>query len=175
MEYEIKDIPGFEGKYQATTNGDIFSLLSNKFLKLGDDTYGYETCNLHDKTYKVHKLIAKTFLENPENYIHIDHINRNRKDNRLCNLRYVSLSENQLNKAPYVKKPEHLKNIEVKKTTFKVTVRIKDKPTIYKSFKTLKEAQTFRDTILNEKKSQGWTASLSNAHHQMASHLACAT
>jgi hypothetical protein len=154
MDYEIKDIPGFEGKYQATTEGDIFSLLSNKFLKLGDDTYGYETCNLHEKTYKVHKLIAHTFLENPNNYIHIDHINRNRKDNKVSNLRYVSLSENQLNKAPYVKKPPHLRNITIKRTTFKVTLKFKDRAPIHKSFKTLQEAQTFRDAQITLKQSQ---------------------
>ena len=154
MEYEIKDIPGFEGRYQATTNGDIFSLLSNKFLSLGDDTYGYETCSLNRTTYKVHKLIAKTFLENPDNHTHIDHINRNRKDNRLSNLRYISISDNQLNKHPYVKKPDHLRNIAVKRTTFKVSIRTKNKPTIYKSFKNLEDAQKFRDVILAEKKFQ---------------------
>ena len=150
MDYEIKDIPGYEGKYQATTDGDIFSLLSNKFLKLSDDTYGYNTCNLNDKTYKVHKLIGMTFLDNPNNYKQIDHLNRDRKDNRVVNLKYVSCSENQINKNPYVKKDPILKYIQTKSTTFKVVKRYKDKPAVYKTFKTLAEAQTFRDNLINQ-------------------------
>jgi 3'-phosphoadenosine 5'-phosphosulfate (PAPS) 3'-phosphatase len=152
MEYQIKDIPGFEGKYQATTTGEIFSLKNKKFLSKGDDTYGYDTCNLEGKTYKVHKLIGMTFLDNPNSHIQIDHTNRNRKDNNVSNLRYVSSSENQNNKRPYAKKSPELRNIQVKKSTFKVTVVTKGKPTIHKSFKTLEEAQTFRDKILTEKK-----------------------
>lgn len=153
MEYQIKDIPGFEGKYQATTTGQIFSLLSNKYLSQGDDTYGYATCNLNSKTYKVHKLIGLTFLENPNSHIQIDHTNRNRKDNNVSNLRYVSSSENQINKSSYARRDPALKNIQVKKSTFKVTVNTKGKPTIHKSCKTLAEAQEFRDKILTEKHS----------------------
>ena len=149
-DYQIKDIPGYEGRYQATTSGDIFSLVTNKFLKLSDDTYGYNTCNLGAKTYKVHKLIGMTFLENPNNHIQIDHINRNRKDNSVANLKYVSSSENQSNKGPYIKKDPILKHIQSKKTTFKVVKRYKDKPTVYKSFKTLAEAQQFRDNLINQ-------------------------
>jgi hypothetical protein len=153
MEYEIKDIPGFEGKYQATTTGQIFSLMSNKNLRQYDDTYGYNTCNLGGKTYKIHKLIGMTFLENPNSHIQIDHINRNRKDNNVSNLRYVSSSENQSNKTSYARKPSELRNIQVKKSTFKVTINTKGKPTIHKSYKTLVEAQEFRDKILTEKHS----------------------
>jgi hypothetical protein len=151
MDYQIKDIPGYEGRYQATTSGDIFSLLSNKFLKLGDDTYGYNTCTLGGKTYKAHKLIGMTFLENPNSYTQIDHINRNRKDNRVSNLKYVSSSENQSNKGSYIKKDPILKHIQTKRTTFKVIKKYKDKPTVYKTFKTLTEAQTFRDNLINQK------------------------
>jgi hypothetical protein len=151
---EQKDIPGFEGKYQATQDGRIYSLKNKIFLKQYDDTYGYNTCNLGGHTYKIHKLIGMTFLDNSNNHIQIDHINRNRKDNRVSNLRYVSSSENQSNKTSYARRDPALKNIQVKKSTFKVTINTKDKPTIHKSYKTLVEAQEFRDKILTEKKTQ---------------------
>jgi hypothetical protein len=150
MEYQIKDIPGFEGKYQATTTGEIFSLKNKKFLKVADDTYGYNACNLNAKTYKVHKLIGMTFLENPNSYTQIDHINRNRKDNSVVNLRYVSSSENQNNKNPTIRKSTELKHIQIKNNTFKVVKRYKNNPTVYKSFKTLKEAQEFRNTLIQK-------------------------
>ena len=50
----------------------------------------------------------------------------------------------------YVKKDPILKHIQSKKTTFKVVKRYKDKPTVYKSFKTLAEAQQFRDNLINQ-------------------------
>ena len=149
--FEQKDIPGFEGKYQATQDGRIYSLKNKIFLKEHDDTYGYLTCNLGSKTYKIHKLIGLTFLDNSNNYIQIDHINRNRKDNRVSNLRYVSAAENQSNKSSYTRRPSELRNIETKKSTYKVTIRTKNKPNIYKTFKTLQEAQAFRDIQLTQK------------------------
>ena len=154
MDYEIKDIPGYEEKYQATSSGEVFSLLTNKFLKFGDDTYGYDTCTLQGRTFKVHKLMGMTFLENPNSYTQIDHVNRNRKDNRVENLRYVSNSENQNNKNSYAKKSPEMRHIQVKKTTFKVIKKYTDKPPVYKSFKTLAEAQTFRDTLIQKRPAQ---------------------
>jgi hypothetical protein len=165
MEYQIKDIPGFEGKYQATTTGEIFSLMSNKNLRQYDDTYGYNTCNLGGKTYKIHKLIGMTFLENPNSHIQIDHINRNRKDNNVSNLRYVSSSENQSNKTSYARRDPALKNIQVKKSTFKVTINTKGKPIIHKSFKTLEEAQTFRDIQLTLKQTPEQPVAPYFSHH----------
>jgi hypothetical protein len=145
-ELEIFDIPGYEDKYCATKDGRIYSLNKQRFLSQNDDTYGYNTVSLSGKTHKVHRIIAKTFLNNPENHPHIDHINRNRKDNSVSNLRYCSLSQNQLNKNRYTHKSPEYRNIQVKKSTFKVILR-RPLGTIYRSFKTLKEAQTFRDSF----------------------------
>lgn len=51
------------------------------------------------KHYLVHRLIAETFILNPENKPEVDHINRNRGDNRIENLRWVTSSENKRNTA----------------------------------------------------------------------------
>jgi hypothetical protein len=92
-----------------------------------------------------------TFLQNPNSYTQIDHINRNRKDNRVVNLRYVSISENQNNKNPSIRQSKELKHIQIKNNTFKVVKRYKNSPTVYKSFKTLEEAQEFRNSLINQK------------------------
>lgn len=56
-------------------------------------------CRLHigNKLYTIHRLVAETFLANPENKPEIDHINRNPSDNRLENLRWATRSENNRN------------------------------------------------------------------------------
>lgn len=62
-----------------------------------NSTDGYKTVKVHNKHYRVHRLIAETFLDNPQCKPEIDHINRNPGDNRLENLRWATRSENNRN------------------------------------------------------------------------------
>ena len=69
------------------------------------ESNGYFRLSLNRNKYLKHVLIAKQFLENPDNLPEVDHINRDRSDYHLSNLRYVSHSTNQRNRTSY-------KNIE---------------------------------------------------------------
>ena len=62
---------------------------------------GYVQISLNGKTCKKHRLIALQFLPNPNNLSDVDHINRNRSDNHLSNLRWVSHSKNIMNCTAY--------------------------------------------------------------------------
>ena len=59
---------------------------------------GYAQVRLNNKTCEKHRLIAEQFLPNPDNLPCIDHINRNRSDYHLSNLRWVSPSDNNRNR-----------------------------------------------------------------------------
>ena len=59
---------------------------------------GYICVCLNKKTYYKHQIIAKQFLSNPNNFPQVDHINRDKTDYHLKNLRWVSRSENCKNK-----------------------------------------------------------------------------
>ena len=54
--------------------------------------------NVQHKYYK-HRLIAMQFIENPNDFDYVDHINRNTLDNRIENLRWCSSSENSKNRS----------------------------------------------------------------------------
>ena len=67
-----------------------------------DKTNGYIKVNLNQKRYYKHRLIALQFLPNPNNYNEIDHINRDRTDYHIENLRWCSRSTNQKNKTSHL-------------------------------------------------------------------------
>ena len=62
---------------------------------------GYVQCKLQGEYYYKHKIIALQFIPNINNLPCIDHINTIRTDNHINNLRWVSVSENNYNKASY--------------------------------------------------------------------------
>ena len=94
----IKDFPD----YMIYPDGRVFSIKSNKFRKLRMNNKGYEHVNLFAdgkrKFFKIHRLVGIHYIPNPENKRCIDHINRDKSDNRLENLRWVTHSENNQNK-----------------------------------------------------------------------------
>lgn len=99
-----KPIKDYEGIYEVSNYGRIRSLrrAAPRILKTANNGYGYLIINLSKdsikKTVKVHKLVAEAFIPNPNNLPTIDHINRNRNDNRVENLRWVSYIEQNTNK-----------------------------------------------------------------------------
>ena len=93
------DIPHYEGRYQVSNKGRIFSLLSNKVLAVRQDEDGYMRVSLNTvegkrKTERIHRLVALAFVPNPENKTEVNHINCIRNDNRAENLEWVTHAEN---------------------------------------------------------------------------------
>lgn len=100
MKEQWKTIDGYRGLYKISNKGEIKSLISNTILK-PCIVNGYERVNLYKKSeikqFKVHRLVAIAFIPNPENKPCIDHINGDRVDNRVENLRWVTHKENANN------------------------------------------------------------------------------
>lgn len=98
-----KGIKGYEGKYQVSNIGEVRSLNYNhtgkaKKLKQGTDKDGYKTVGLcnngKEKFYKVHRLVANTFIPNPNNLPQVNHINEVKDDNRVSNLEWCDCKYN---------------------------------------------------------------------------------
>ena len=96
----MKDIKGLEGLYAITEDGQIWSYRRQKFLKTFDNGQGYLSIviSIEGKKhrYKIHKLVAETFIPNPDNLPVIDHIDENKHNNSIENLRWVTHRENIL-------------------------------------------------------------------------------
>lgn len=103
-----KDIPEYEGLYQVSNLGRIKSLErfiykghhnTEKILKQTKCKNGYYYVSLcKDKKVKiiqVHRLVAITFLNNPDNLQIINHIDGNKENNNINNLEWCSYSHNE--------------------------------------------------------------------------------
>ena len=97
----FKDIKGYPD-YQVSDQGRVWNAKTQRMLKPSIRPNGYFQVNmvaangLRKKEY-IHRLVALTFIENPDNKPQIDHIDRDRGNNTVNNLRWVSSSENQRN------------------------------------------------------------------------------
>ncbi len=88
--------------YHITKDGRVFSLNYNHTKQTKELKYcikcGYLYTTIRGKPIHVARLIAQAYIPNPSNLPEVDHINRNKLDNRLENIRWVSKKENMLNR-----------------------------------------------------------------------------
>lgn len=95
---EIKDFP----EYLITEDGKVYSTKYNKLreLKPRYDTKGYCIVLLFYKgkgtTKKVHRLVAETYIPNPDNLPQVNHIDEDKKNNYVSNLEWVTNHQNMV-------------------------------------------------------------------------------
>ena len=94
----------FIGIYEINRLGHVKNLRTGKIKKNHNPSEsGYPKvylCNGNkQKSIPLHIILAKTFIDNPDNKPIVDHINHDRSDYSLSNLRWVTYSENNLNRS----------------------------------------------------------------------------
>lgn len=91
-----KEIEGYEGLYQVSNLGNVKSLNKRKgrILKTIKDHFGYLRVRLSKqgelKNHKIHRLVAETFLDNPNNYKQVNHKDENKTNNKVDNLEWCT-------------------------------------------------------------------------------------
>lgn len=106
-----KDIKGYEGLYQVSTDGEVRSLdryekskgnstrlRKGQIKTLSVDKDGYKKIGLWKnskvKYFRVHRLVAETFIDNPNNLSEVNHIDEDKSNNCVDNLEWCDRKYN---------------------------------------------------------------------------------
>jgi hypothetical protein len=159
------DVVGYEGLYQVSDRGRVLSLertqkgkgessysVPERMLKPVLDSGGYLRVHLckdgKQKWFLVSRLVALTFLEREKDKPTVDHINRDKTDNRLENLRWANQTEQIRNTSSFKE------NISIffcksskKLSKWCVVFRYENEKVKTKSFLTELEAKAFADSL----------------------------
>lgn len=95
----MRDIPGYEGLYAVTTCGKIWSHRRKKFLSPGGVPGNYYVIFLSDKDqnskcWYVHRLVALTYIPNPDNLPCVNHKDEHKDHNWVGNLEWCTSKYN---------------------------------------------------------------------------------
>ena len=103
MEEIYKKIDDYEN-YEISNQGNVRNTDTGRILKPGKYN-GYYYVNLSKncirKKLKIHRLVGLHFIPNPDNLREIDHIDRNKANNSISNLRWISPSNNLRNRPKF--------------------------------------------------------------------------
>lgn len=101
-----RDMVGHEGQYQVSNLGRIRSIKTNHgrpttlikatYIRSESCQYLYTSLSVRGKTtpMAVHRAVAMAFIDNPESKPMVNHLNGDKRDNRACNLEWVTCREN---------------------------------------------------------------------------------
>lgn len=151
-----KDIQGYEGLYQVSNLGNVKSLNYNRtgkerILTPGNNKSGYFNVVLSKngitKIFYVHKLVAYTFIENPENLPEVNHIDEDKTNNCVSNLEFCDRKYN-INYG--TRNEKMLKTLKLRKSKFapKEVLQFTKANKFIKEYPSIKEAE--RCTEINK-------------------------
>ncbi len=92
---EVKKVKGLDDIY-VSSNGNVLLLVNNHYTikKTTKANNGYLYVKIKYKNYRVHRLIAKTFISNINNFPYVNHKDEDKTNNNVSNLEWCSASYN---------------------------------------------------------------------------------
>jgi hypothetical protein len=93
-------LPASPDTYEISNLGNVRRKDDEKLKKISPDCAGYMRFGADKRPHRLHRELARAFIPNPDNLLCVDHINRDKSDNILCNLRWASVSDNGVNCGP---------------------------------------------------------------------------
>ena len=127
MEETFRIIKGFEN-YSVSNFGNVKNNKTGRILKPQIDGKNYYIVSLYTDgkqfNKKIHKRVGEYFIANPYNKPCIDHINNDKLDNNVCNLRFCTQQENCMNRKLSSKNSSNYKGVTFHKRSNKWHARI---------------------------------------------------
>ena len=102
---EYRSIINFPN-YEVSSFGNVRNILTNKNMRLCLKCGYNNICLTNSETrrcFKVHRLVALAFIENPENKSHVNHKDKNKINNCVYNLEWMTSKENNIHRCKDVK------------------------------------------------------------------------
>jgi hypothetical protein len=137
--------------YEVSNQGRVRNISTGRIMKPYLDPHGYYGFRLSNNKVQTkkytHRLVAEAFIENPDSLKIVDHINRDRTDNRIENLRWSSHTGNLLNT---VRHEQDMYGISwcSQRNSYQVHFKRNNKQKGFGYFRTIEEAKVRRDTVL---------------------------
>ena len=155
MTEEWRPVKGAEGLYEVSSWGRVKSLRMGSVMSATDNGHGYKIVGLGTKNGKkqnryVHRLVADAFLGGIPEGKEINHIDRDRSNNRLENLEVISHKQNINHSHEQYLTPHSSKTntgeryISCRNGMYRLTIRKRER-----IYKTLKEAVLVREVIMS--------------------------
>jgi len=150
---EYKIIKDFEN-YEVSNLGNVRNVKTGRIIKQQLDKYGYCRLNLYKNEKRhnkfIHRLVAQAFIENPDEKPVIDHINGDKLNNDVKNIRWATISENSQNSKVRKDNTSNIKGVEKKGNKWRSRITIDGIRITLGYYDTIEEAKEVRVKRANE-------------------------
>ena len=146
---EFKKIKNHE-TYEISNFGNVKDSQTSRLI-IPEIKDGYKRVELNGKCLRINRLVGIAFIENPLNKECVDHIDGNRANNNVSNLRWATTQENNRNRGQNKNNTSGIKGVsKISENKYRARVTVNSKKIHCGYFKTLEEAKEARQKKANE-------------------------